>query len=129
MPDFHDCLVQSETESRGLASPFNIKEGTFFPRAEIETVHRQRNEAAGPVFEASAVDQAWRWSKGQPWLVNALAQQIVSRDLMRRPSHWRTPGPGGRDPDLAPRHQHRFSSRAFQGAHGHPSHGGCFCRH
>ncbi|MDR1545832.1 MAG: AAA-like domain-containing protein [Deltaproteobacteria bacterium] len=87
MRDIRDYLVQvrPETESRGLASPFNIKKGTFtlanFSRTEIETLYRQHTEATGQVFEASAVDQAWHWSEGQPWLVNALADQIVVEDL------------------------------------------------
>jgi hypothetical protein len=48
-----------------------------FSRTEI--LCRQHAEAQ--VFEASAADQAWRWSAGQPWLVNALADQIVVEDL------------------------------------------------
>ncbi|MDR2198758.1 MAG: hypothetical protein LBR53_04775 [Deltaproteobacteria bacterium] len=67
--------------STGLASPFNVKKKALtlsnFTRDEIRMLYRQHTIASGQVFESEAVDRAWYWSQGQPWLVNALAYEIV----------------------------------------------------
>ncbi|MDR1536042.1 MAG: ATP-binding protein, partial [Planctomycetota bacterium] len=39
--------------------------------------------ATGQVFEPEAVERAWYWTEGQPWLANALARQVVEDDLKR----------------------------------------------
>jgi hypothetical protein len=65
----------------GLASPFNIKKKAFtlanFTLSEIGALYRQHTLASGQVFLDSAIDRAWHWSEGQPWLINALAYEIV----------------------------------------------------
>jgi hypothetical protein len=66
-----------------LASPFNIVAERFtlanFTRTETGALYRQHTEAAGQVFTDQAVERAWHWTEGQPWLVNALAHEIVNR--------------------------------------------------
>jgi hypothetical protein len=65
-------------------SPFNIAESLTlfnFTRDGIAALYGRHSEATGQAFEPEAVDRAWRWTEGQPWLVNALAKQAVERDL------------------------------------------------
>ncbi|MDR1871838.1 MAG: hypothetical protein LBS60_07975 [Deltaproteobacteria bacterium] len=87
MRDIRDYLrhVRPDSASKNLASPFNIKKEAFtlanFTRSEIGTLYRQHTIASGQVFDDSAIDRAWYWSEGQPWLVNALAYEIVVKIL------------------------------------------------
>jgi hypothetical protein len=46
-------------------------------------LYQQHTAATGQVFDDSAVDRAWYWSEGQPWLVNALAKFIIEKELRR----------------------------------------------
>ncbi|MDR1110815.1 MAG: ATP-binding protein, partial [Deltaproteobacteria bacterium] len=43
-----------------------------FSKDEIRILYGQHSEATGQVFDDSALERAWDWSEGQPWLVNAL---------------------------------------------------------
>jgi hypothetical protein len=85
--DIRDYLAQVRpgSASRGVASPFNIKKEALtlanFTRSEIGTLYLQHTEASGQIFEDSAIDRAWYWSEGQPWLVNALAYEAVVKIL------------------------------------------------
>jgi hypothetical protein len=87
MRDIRDYITAEHPESAGdrLASPFNIAAERMtlanFTREETGRLYRQHTEATGQVFEDNAVERAWRWSEGQPWLVNALARQIVEVKL------------------------------------------------
>ncbi|MDR2198863.1 MAG: AAA-like domain-containing protein [Deltaproteobacteria bacterium] len=85
--DISDYIKKSrpDEDSRGLASPFNIKKDALtlanFTKDEIGFLYRRHTIASGQIFESEAVDRAWYWSKGQPWLVNALAYEIVVKIL------------------------------------------------
>ncbi|MDR2198088.1 MAG: AAA-like domain-containing protein [Deltaproteobacteria bacterium] len=87
--DIRDYLarVRPDAESLGSASPFDIKKKALtladFTREEINSLYGQHTEASGQVFEEGAVDRAWRWSQGQPWLVNALADEVVEAILKK----------------------------------------------
>jgi hypothetical protein len=74
-----------ETSGQHLASPFNIVAERMtlanFTQEEIGQLYGQHTEATGQVFEESAIAKAWLWTEGQPWLVNALARQIVQINL------------------------------------------------
>ena len=69
------------TPQLGTSSPFNIKVGSFtlenFTRDDVAELYGQHTEETGQVFETKAIDQAWELSRGQPWLVNALARECV----------------------------------------------------
>jgi hypothetical protein len=83
MRDIRDYLIQvrPDAASTGLASPFNIKRKAItlanFTKNEIKTLYHQHTEASGQIFEADAIERAYYWSEGQPWLVNALALEAV----------------------------------------------------
>jgi hypothetical protein len=65
----------------GTASPFNVKVKSLwlrnFTREEMGQLYRQHAVEAGQVFLPEALEQAHAVSGGQPWLVNALAREIV----------------------------------------------------
>lgn len=77
--------IRPDEKSMGTASPFNVISKTFslanFTKDEIRTLYSQHTDATGQVFEPSAIDMAWNWSEGQPWLVNALAREVVVEQL------------------------------------------------
>jgi hypothetical protein len=87
MRDIRDYIASKYPGSSGehLASPFNIVTERMtlanFTEAEVGTLYRQHTEATGQRFEDSAIARDWRWTEGQPWLVNALARQIVEIKL------------------------------------------------
>jgi hypothetical protein len=91
MRDIRDYLsrIRPEAESHGVASPFNIKKDSLtlanFSLREIEVLYRQHAEATEfrQTFLDSALDRAWHWSEGQPWLVNALANEAVVKILKK----------------------------------------------
>ncbi|MDR2301945.1 MAG: AAA-like domain-containing protein [Deltaproteobacteria bacterium] len=90
MRDIRDYLVQvrPQAESKGLASPFNVKKESLtlpnFTQEEIKALYHQHTEASGQIFEPEAIVRAWYWSEGQPWLVNALAYEVVTKILNKR---------------------------------------------
>jgi hypothetical protein len=89
MRDVRDfkASVRPERETLGSSSPFNIATEALtlrnFTAHEINLLYRQHTEATGQVFEDDAVERARHWTEGQPWLVNALARQVVEKDLAR----------------------------------------------
>jgi hypothetical protein len=65
----------------GTASPFNIKLeslrlGDFTPD-EIHELYTQHTTDTGQQFTPDAIDRAIELTAGQPWLVNALAREVV----------------------------------------------------
>jgi len=72
----------------GSASPFNITaEATSlgpFTEPEVTELLAQHTERTGQRFEPEAAARISELSQGHPWLVNALADQIVDRDLRDR---------------------------------------------
>jgi hypothetical protein len=65
----------------GTSSPFNIKlkslrVGDFTPD-EVRQLYGQHTAETGQVFTPEAVELAAELTAGQPWLVNALAAEIV----------------------------------------------------
>ena len=82
--DVRDYKVLSGGEPRlGTASPFNIKSESLrlanFTAAEVETLYSQHTATTGQPFEHEAATKAWELTEGQPWLVNALANQVVRK--------------------------------------------------
>ncbi len=71
-------------DSLGSASPFNIKVRSLtirdFTAEEVAELYDQHTAAAGQVFNDEAKARAFELTRGQPWLVNALADQIVREE-------------------------------------------------
>jgi hypothetical protein len=81
--DVRDYKVASggDPDRLGSSSPFNIKLkslrlGDFIPD-EVRELYAQHTEETGQQFTPDAVDRAIELTAGQPWLVNALAREIV----------------------------------------------------
>jgi type II secretory pathway predicted ATPase ExeA len=77
--------IPEDRKSYGAASPFNIKaESVFlknFSKQEVDELLEQHTKETGQVFSPEVKEEISRLSDGQPWLVNALANQIVSKIL------------------------------------------------
>ncbi len=69
----------------GTASPLNIKDRSFllpnFTAEDVAILYGQHTQETGQAFTDAAKARAWELTGGQPWLVNALAQQITLTDV------------------------------------------------
>ncbi|TNF23864.1 MAG: ATP-binding protein [Deltaproteobacteria bacterium] len=65
----------------GTASPFNIKLASLklgdFDAADLRALYGQHTDATGQPFTEGALTRAWELTRGQPWLVNALARETL----------------------------------------------------
>jgi hypothetical protein len=83
MRDIRDYLtkIRPQEMSKGPVSPFNVKAKSLtlsdFTLEEINTLYSQHTAETGQVFQPEAVYRAWYWTEGQPWLVCALAQNVI----------------------------------------------------
>jgi DNA polymerase III delta prime subunit len=72
----------------GTSSPFNIKVASLrlgdFTEADLRALYAQHTGATGQAFTEEALARAWQYTAGQPWLVNALAAEVV--DWMKIPT-------------------------------------------
>jgi hypothetical protein len=80
--DVRDYKVASGgSENLNTASPFNIKVQSLilrnFSPDEVAELYDQHTQETGQVFTAAAIDFAFELTQGQPWLVNALAKEVV----------------------------------------------------
>lgn len=77
--------IRPESESLGKSSPFNIKSESLtmsnFTEEEIASLYRQHTDETGQKFTEEAIKKAFELTGGQPWLVNALAAQVVEKIL------------------------------------------------
>ena len=83
--DVRDYRIHSTAEKAVIAggSAFNVKAeslrlGDFSPE-QISLLLTQHNEATGQAFTEEARDELWELTRGQPWLVNALAYEACFR--------------------------------------------------
>ena len=87
MRDVRDYLamVRPDSESLGTSSPFNVKTESLgladFTEEEISRLYAEHTADTGQEFEPDAVAHAWRVTRGQPWLVNAVARQCIEKIL------------------------------------------------
>ncbi|HEV2851291.1 MAG TPA: ATP-binding protein [Thermoanaerobaculia bacterium] len=75
--------LRPETESLGTSSPFNIKVESLtlpnFTADDVAELYEQHTAETGQAFTAEAKALAYQLTRGQPWLVNALARQAVEK--------------------------------------------------
>ncbi len=82
--DVRDYKVTSSASGQlGSASPFNIKAEALtlanFTAGDVAELYGQHTMETGQAFSAEAVGLAYELTQGQPWLVNALAYEVVRR--------------------------------------------------
>ena len=80
--DVRDYKVAAGGSDRlNTSSPFNIKVRSItlrdFNASEVAELYAQHTQDTGQVFTPEAVALAFELTQGQPWLVNALAKEIV----------------------------------------------------
>jgi hypothetical protein len=80
--DVRDYKVASGgREHLGTSSPFNIKAESItlrnFTSEEVAALYAQHTAETGQIFLPEATDRAFYLTRGQPWLVNALARQLT----------------------------------------------------
>lgn len=80
--------VRPDTDSLGTSSPFNIKVESLtlrnFTAEEVAELYEQHTAETGQVFTPEAKALTWELTRGQPWLVNALARQLVETVVLDR---------------------------------------------
>lgn len=83
--DVRDYKLQmgEPQQTLGTSSPFNVKSDSLrlrnFTAGEVAELYGQHTTETGQVFTAEAMAHAWKLTRGQPWLVNALAREAVTR--------------------------------------------------
>jgi hypothetical protein len=82
MRDVRDYKIASGGSDRlGTSSPFNVKDESLtlrnFLKDEVAELYQQHTDETGQAFLPEAVKRAYDRTQGQPWLVNALARQVV----------------------------------------------------
>ena len=80
--DVRDYKVASGGSTRlNTASPFNIKVKSLtlrgFTAVEVGNLIEQHTLETGQVFSRDVIQKIFELTQGQPWLVNALAKEIV----------------------------------------------------
>ncbi len=83
--DVRDYKIASGgSDALHTASPFNIKVRSLtlrsFTAAEVGELYAQHVADTGQIFERAAIARAFELTRGQPWLVNALAY-VVTEEL------------------------------------------------
>ncbi len=84
--DVRDYRIHSTAANATIAggSAFNIKTQSLrlgdFSQDEVQALLAQHTDETGQVFTPDALATIWTQTQGQPWLVNALADQTCFRD-------------------------------------------------
>lgn len=80
--DVRDYRIHSSRDKAIITggSAFNIKAKSLrlgnFNQAEVKRLLQQHTAETGQMFKPEVLEQAWRLTQGQPWLVNALAYEV-----------------------------------------------------
>ena len=80
------CDYRIQTSGRDIitgGSAFNIKTTSLrlgnFTREEVETLWQQHTQETGQSFAEKIFPELWADTRGQPWLVNALAWELTEQ--------------------------------------------------
>jgi hypothetical protein len=80
----YKAQIRPDGESLGQINPFNVITEDLmlrnFTEKEVAALYAQHTEATGQVFEPEALAAVWKCTRGQPWLVNALARVCVEKN-------------------------------------------------
>lgn len=94
--DVRDYRIASggDPERLGTASPFNVSVKSFrmrdFTLEQVAELYGQHTEETGQEFTPAAVERAFEYTQGQPWLVNAIAWEVTG-DMRVEPPEPITP--------------------------------------
>ena len=77
----YKIIARGDQGTLGTSSPFNIKSDSLrlpnFTADEVAALYQQHTDDTGQVFSDETKAAAYELTRGQPWLVNALARQLV----------------------------------------------------
>jgi len=79
--DVRDYRIFSDKDQQMITggSAFNVKAKSLtvgdFTKEEIRELYQQHTQETGQKFEEGIFDLAWDYTRGQPWLVNAVANE------------------------------------------------------
>ncbi|NBU36122.1 MAG: ATP-binding protein, partial [Bacteroidetes bacterium] len=77
--------ARADNPSIGSGSPFNIKAKSFFlpvfSKEEVRGLLDQHTQDTGQVFSEEVLEKLYSYSGGQPWLTNAISNEIVKEIL------------------------------------------------
>jgi hypothetical protein len=83
MKDVRDYKTASggDPSRTGSSSPFNVKVASLrlgdFSQEEMRELYAQHTAETGQPLTEQSLARAWALTQGQPWLVNALAREVV----------------------------------------------------
>ena len=83
MRDIRDykARIRPDGQTLGDASPFNIIKHDLtipnFGKDDIARLYAQHTAETGQVFCDGVIDKVYEYTQGQPWLVNAIAEECV----------------------------------------------------
>ncbi|NBC07662.1 MAG: AAA family ATPase [Bacteroidetes bacterium] len=87
--------ARADNPSIGAGSPFNVKAESFFlpvfSREEVRGLLNQHTADTGQEFSDAVFEKIYEYTGGQPWLTNALANEIVAKMLRNDHSKAITP--------------------------------------
>jgi hypothetical protein len=73
----------------GTASPFNVSVESLrikdFTQDQVAELYWQHTADTGQEFTPDAADRAFQYTQGQPWLVNALAYEVIGTMEVKPP--------------------------------------------
>ena len=77
----YKAQIRPDGQSLGQSSPFNIRRKDMlipnFTESDIAALYAQHTAETGQRFGDGVVEAVWRWTRGQPWLVNAIGCECV----------------------------------------------------
>ena len=83
----YKARIRDNQATLGTASPFNIITSSLtlrnFTKEEVTALYNQHTDETGQIFEDAAVELAFEQTQGQPWLVNAIAREIIIEQLKK----------------------------------------------
>ncbi|MCL2042458.1 MAG: ATP-binding protein [Bacteroidales bacterium] len=83
----YKAQIRENQATLGTASPFNVITEALtlrnFTKQEVTNLYQQHTTETGQRFEESAVELAFEQTQGQPWLVNAIAREIIEKQLKK----------------------------------------------
>jgi len=81
----YKARIRPESKSLGTASPFNIKAKSVFlgnfTKEEVNELLDEHTKETEQEFPIEVKEEIYNLSNGQPWLANAIANQIISEIL------------------------------------------------
>ncbi|MDR2198675.1 MAG: AAA-like domain-containing protein [Deltaproteobacteria bacterium] len=116
---YFEIKKRDESKSQGSSNSFDIITEFLtlpdFTPIEVASIYTRHTQASGQVFEKKAIQRAWDWTEGQPWLINALARQAVekiAKKRLRGCHHLRHHGSGRLQPNKKKGHPYSSPSSA-----------------